>query len=109
MGFMVGMIGMSACALVYYVMQLTMFPIFAKAVIFTLFMALSRFFFKDDVEELEFYASSFSFIYIMLVLTEHSVAFYWMGMMLIPSCEMRWEREMLWSFFCTGIYKFVTA
>lgn len=104
-----GLIGISAGSLVYFIMQLSAFPIFAKAVIFTLFMTLTRFFFKQDAEELEFYASAFSFIYIMLVFTEHTVAFYWMGMMLIPSCEMRWEREMLWSFLCTGIYKCITS
>lgn len=109
MSFVVGMIGVSACAFVYYIMQLTMFPIFAKAIIFTGFMTLTRLCVKDDPEELEFYASSFSFIYIMLVFTEHSVAFYWMGMMLVPSSDMRWEREMLWSFLCTGIYKVVTS
>lgn len=108
MGFMLGMIGIGAGTLVYYIMQLAMFPIFAKALIFTLFLTFSRFCFKDDFEELEFYAASSSFMYIMMVFREHVMAFYWMGMMLIPSCDMRWEREMLMAFLCTGLYKFAT-
>jgi len=109
MSLLVGMIGMGALSLVYYIMQLTLFPIFAKALIFTLFLTASRFCFKKDVEELEFYASAFSFMYIMLVFAEHSMAFYWMGMMLMPSHEVSWDREMIWSFMCTGLYKLATA
>jgi hypothetical protein len=109
MTFTVGAIGLGAGTLVYYIMQLSMFPIVAKALVFTLFLAFSRFSFKQDLEELEFYAASFSFMYIMMVFTEHSAAFYWMGLMLIPSCEVTWDREMIWSFMCTGLYKLVTA